>query len=184
MASIYDDTAVVNNVRESFVKRWNLLTSVEQTAILTIVNGGRNLEINVILGWNNFDDYTQQKVLQKALQAKVKAMFNSEAKKLNKQFAQTTYAEQVDKKADSKNKRVKKLYVPINLSTPYANDNWNLGVTKWALALVRVGLASFSSVSSCFVYYSEDEHTHVVTNYVAKLVNGDAGTKVIKYVSI
>ena len=183
MASIYKDPDVTNAVQTVLTNAWNKMDTHEKALVVAKMKVPNNPPtIEEILKWGPFTDYSEDTVMKKALQSKVKSWFTREAKRLNKLTEQSDFDFQVDEKVKLSKPRLHKIRVPFSGDAIYTNDTWDNGITKAALLMVRFGLGSFSTFASCFIYFKSENGTE--TNHVAKLVNGPNGTKVVKYVTI
>lgn len=182
--SIYNDEALIRAVQQSLSETWGKLKDSEATAISAALGTTGCPAVADVLKWGPFNDYEEQTVMRKALQSKVKSWFTREAKKANKTDKQSAFAAQIDSKAQTAKKRIPKIHVLYAKDSIYSNTDWKKGINTTALAMVRVGLASFSTFSTCFLYYDVGSNGQPKTNYVAKLVNDKSGTKVVKFVSI
>lgn len=178
MSTIYEKENVKNAVQNVLTNAWNKMKTNEQTLVATRMKTTSPPTVDEIMKWGPFNDYKEETVMKKALQSKVKSWFRREAKKLNELVEQTDFGAQIDSKKNLSKTRIQKLRVRLVENGIYTNDNWSNGITEAALLMVRFGLASFSTFASCFIYFNEK------SNYVAKLVNGEDGTKIVKYVSI
>ena len=95
---------------------------------------------------------SEQMAVTKAFKSKIVSWYNREFKKTHPQQV-TRKAYQTlfkDKEKTVGGSKVNKKEVPI--TDPMQNDSWNQGVTKFCMKLVSVGLASFGTFASYFVY--------------------------------
>lgn len=172
--SLYVDEEAKTAVTDFIAKAWdNLQFSAEIESLLDI--DGKPTFDNVI-DWVVNDEMTEENIMRKTIRSKAVSMYQRELKKNNKTMEQTTFSQIVAPKKAPKGK-TKRLEVDLVERNVFENEDWTKGITKYDLDLVRVGLATFSSFASCFIYVKNG------INYVAKFV-GKAGKKTIEFVSI
>ena len=125
-------------------------------------------------------DNTEEMAVKKAIKSKVVSWYNREYKKLNPPSTETKQYKTVfipKKKTQAGPKVNKKDVVIID---PKLNNEWKNGVTHFCMNLVSVGLASFGTFSSYFVYHHQDDANAF---YVMKLMtNKEEGGKKIVWV--
>lgn len=127
----------------------------------------------------NPTDFDEKTVVIKAVKQKLVSKFMSEFKKRagdykNKAVVKQTYME---KKRNEK-KKEKRFGLIKNVNE---NNDFTQGITAFCVWLCEIGLANFTTFSSCFLYVKRIEETSVT--YTAKLINDkESGMKKIVFV--